>query len=72
MDDPVGFATALVMSFLGTAIISLAACIAGGVLVAPAPWMASPSVQGIAIGVGVLCIGWHFYWFMKLAKRNND
>jgi hypothetical protein len=72
MDDPVGFATALAMGLVGAALICLAASIAGGVLAAPVAWLESPNVQGVLIGVGVLCVGWEMRWFMNLAKRNNE
>jgi hypothetical protein len=60
------------MGLVGAALICLAACIAGGVLAAPVVWLESPSVQGIFIGVGVLCVAWEMRWFMKLAKRNDE
>jgi hypothetical protein len=72
IDDPVGFATALAMGLIGMALISLAASIAGGILAAPAPWLDQPLVQGLCVGVGMICVGWELRWFMNLAKRNRD
>jgi hypothetical protein len=60
------------MGLIGAALICLAASVAGGVLAAPVVWLESPSVQGIFIGIGVVCVGWEIRWFMNLAKRNKE
>ena len=69
LDDLPGFVTALAIGLVGVGLIGLVGSIAAGVLAAPVPWLASRLVQGIGLGLGLVCVGYELRWFMNLAKQ---